>query len=343
MLHITTTALVIFMLTATLCLDLVSSGILFLVRGMRPVGTAMLALGTLLACLPLTVLARFTYIPAAIYGVLLMTSIAVYLTYRMDRRRAERETDGNGDRKDASRTVPASNMFWIENIVNLMGATGRDSIRFDPDEFKDAPSLLQTPWCRTLGGMIESVSLVPSFIGDAPRADTIEIACVINGNAVRRDFYGTEDEDFDSLFHHIYAVVTDLGCEDPEEYLERASCIRRLRHGHDSVLGAEYNPVDRCVTVTVRPGALGEGKTGGPIREVTYTLSPDQGYWSGMHQTDSDKYETVGMFDGNKDIHPDIIDSPDFEPEEPEWLRLVLEACDEADFTPYCIRITTER
>lgn len=346
MLTITPTALVVFTLTAALCLDLVFSGILFILRGMRPAGTAMLALGTLLSCIPFTVLARYTHIPVAVYGLLLWTSLVIYLLYRRANRQAAKASaaDAEGEKRiTEERPDNGNGKYWVRTVVKLMRATGKNLVRFDDQSCDGDTPPVEAPWCKALGAKVDYVCLIPMPGEDCiPRA--VEVFCTVDGKTVRKDLYGIGDEDYGALFNRIYERVTGMQCEDAEEYLLRQGNMERVDYfTNDILLSAVYNPLDTGVTATAFAGAVRDPETDEPVREIRCTLFPDQGYWKATVRTASGARKTAGMFSGNDTIHPDIADIPGNRQEEPRWLSYILGLCDDAGFTPYTIRIVSEQ
>lgn len=69
------------------------------------------------------------------------------------------------------------------------------------------------PFCRGLNGRIDSVSV--SF----DRPGCIDICVVRDGKAVYGTFDGTEDEDFDYLFHEVYYYINEADAPEADDWI----------------------------------------------------------------------------------------------------------------------------
>lgn len=214
MITITNGALAALLLAFYITVDLALCGVLVLVRGLaRRTGVLFLSAALLSACIPLAILDRFTQVDTGAYLALVLLSGAVYAVGdHLPRRRRPAVSTAAQMRFRSAGRIPSGRDF-VRATAALIREKGETAVWFDLRSFDPALTKDELPWCRTLDNFIESVGTG----GDDGRSI---ILTTWNDGYVHTPFTGTEDEDFDAVFHFVHDELCDPDTEpEADEWL----------------------------------------------------------------------------------------------------------------------------
>lgn len=124
---------------------------------------------------------------------------------------------------------------FVKAIIAILKEKNKKSVSFDPRTYGSELTKNELPWCNAFDCMVDTIGCPELVIGDDTFEESVEFTdedkaamkakgypdciwiCVDDGGAVKYDFFdGTENEDFDHLFHDVYDELWDGGINDDE-------------------------------------------------------------------------------------------------------------------------------
>lgn len=121
---------------------------------------------------------------------------------------------------------------FVKAIIAILKEKNTSGVSFDPKSYDLNLSKNELPWCIKFDSMIDTISAPCMWSEDITNSDWTNAdkkraqekhfpdcicICVENGGQILYDFFdGTENEDFDHLFHDVYDELWDGGINDDE-------------------------------------------------------------------------------------------------------------------------------
>lgn len=105
-----------------------------------------------------------------------------------------------------------SGVDFVRATIAFMREKGKTYVSFDKREYDLNLTKNELPWCVTFDEFIDTISIS----NEPSKRDKICICIETEGGEIRYDYFdGTENENFDHIFHDVYDEIWDGGiCDD---------------------------------------------------------------------------------------------------------------------------------
>lgn len=126
---------------------------------------------------------------------------------------------------------------FVRATIAFLREKGTDHVSFDPNTYDAELTKNELPWCVTFDQIIDTVCI-------ADDGSERIVLCVENGGAIFYEYFdGSENEDFDHIFHDVYDELWDGGMTD-----EEADCWLDAFIGETDIRKRLVRLLDRLVT-----------------------------------------------------------------------------------------------
>lgn len=163
---------------------------------------------------------------------------------------------------------------FVNAIIAYLNSKAVDNVSFVPSTYGDQNDI---PFCNALENIIDTVSISE----EKPGSICISI-CREDGYMAYMDFDGTEDEDFDYLFHEVYYYINEANDPEADEWLEEFN--KKPFDALKEVLICKMRHILNIIQYDVR---------------VPKTWTDDMGFEYDTVSLISQKHNMIGLIDGS--------------------------------------------